>query len=263
MVFREAVWAHYKKHGRQLPWRESEQDGTFDPYKIMVSEVMLQQTQVPRVIPKYVSFLKRFPDAQSLAHATLSDVLREWSGLGYNRRAKFLHEAARRINYSGAPQSPEAFSQLQGIGFNTAAAICVYAYNQAHAFIETNIRTVFIHHFFPHESVVDDKKILRLVEETLDSENSREWYWALMDYGSYLKQTVGNASRKSKHYVKQTNFKGSRRELRAKVLRELLNGVRSEKELSKILDDERLPEVLTLLAKEGLITQKNNYYQIA
>jgi A/G-specific adenine glycosylase len=217
-AFQELVWNYYHDFGRHdLAWRQPEPDGSFDPYKIMVSELMLQQTQVQRVITKYKEFLALFPDVASLAQAQLGDVLRVWMGLGYNRRAKFLHQSATMVMAdfgSVFPTDTAQLVKLPGVGINTAGAIASYAYNQPVVFVETNIRTVIIHHFFNDHTGIADKDILKLVEQTLDHEHPREWYWALMDYGSYLKQTVGNVSRQSKTYAKQSTFAGSKRQIR-------------------------------------------------
>ena len=219
--FRRIVWAYYRKRGRHdLPWR-----ATRDPYKILVSEVMLQQTQVERVIPFYKNFIKQFPTAKKLAAASLSDVLSVWQGLGYNRRAKLLHEAAQCVinNKRGRiPKDAAALAELPGIGTYTARAITVFAHNQPHAMIETNIRSVFLHHFFQNKKSVHDQDIIPLIKQTLDSRNPRKWYAALMDYGSHLKKTLPNPSRQSKHHTKQSPFKGSNRQLRGAIIRLLL-----------------------------------------
>lgn len=257
------MWDYYAKHGRDLPWRHSESNGSFDPYKIMVSEIMLQQTQVARVIPKYHEFLETFPNIKALAQAGFSEVLRVWNGLGYNRRAKFLHEAAKAINSMELfPTDTNDLEKLPGIGKNTAAAICVYSYDQPHVFIETNIRTVFIHHFFSDQTDIDDKQIIPLVKQTLPGEHYREWYWALMDYGSFLKVTVGNIARHSKHYTKQSKFEGSARQLRAKVLKALLDGNRSLVRLQKDYPDDRLQHVIESLTNDKLIREKNGKYSL-
>src|SRR4030095_9666003 len=153
-TFREVVLEYYREHGRELPWRHP---GT-TVYEILVSEMMLQQTQVKRVIPKYQSFLKRFPTIQSLANAPLSEVLSEWSGLGYNRRAKYLHDAAKQLVSKVGPWKLEDLTECKGIGHNTAVAVLVYAYNRPLVFIETNIRTVCIHHFFNDKENITDKE---------------------------------------------------------------------------------------------------------
>lgn len=266
-MFTETVWEYYHEHGRDMPWRHAEPNGTFDPYKIMVSEIMLQQTQVLRVIPKYEAFLQEFPDVQSLARAPLSKVLGQWSGLGYNRRAKFLHQAAQQImqqNAGSFPTTLNTLSMLPGIGHNTAAAIMNYAYSQPTPFLETNIRTVYIYHFFAaHPELVTDKELLPLVAETIDQENPREWFWALMDYGSHLKATVGNLSRQSKHYTKQSKFEGSKRQIRGQVLRLLLEQPHTTRKLKQLIPDERLTAVLADLCTEGLINKDGQRYFLA
>ncbi len=264
-LFTETVWNHYAHSARDLPWRRPEADDRFDPYKIMVSEMMLQQTQVSRVIPKYQQFLEVFPDVSSLAAATFGDVLRVWTGLGYNRRAKFLHQAAQEIQerFDGAvPSDIVLLESLPGIGKNTAAAIRVYAFNEPEVFIETNIRTVFIHHFFAGTNEVHDKDLLPLITESLDRDNPREWYWALMDYGTFLKTTEGNVSRRSTTYKKQSTFEGSRRQLRAWILRQLLEGPKTLDELAAENNDTRLQEVLSALESEKLITMSNKRFTL-
>lgn len=252
--FQEVVWNYYHKYGRDLPWRH-----TKDPYKILVSELMLQQTQVPRVIPKYEQFLAQFPDVKTLAETPLASVITAWSGLGYNRRAKYLHEAAKQL-VNTATWTLESLTACKGIGANTAAAVLTYAYNQALPFIETNVRTVYIHHFFDDQDQVTDKQLLPLVADTLDTEHPREWYWALMDYGSYLKTQVVNPSRRSKHYVKQSKFEGSKRQLRGQILRMLAEKAYTAGDLSTLITDDRLPAALADLESEGLLTRKNDRY---
>jgi A/G-specific adenine glycosylase len=264
--FQATIWDFYREHGRHdLLWRLPEIDGSSDPYKILVSEVMLQQTQVPRVMPKFEQFMTEFPNTNALAHAPLAEVLAVWNGLGYNRRAKFLWQAAQMIERDFGGEFPHSVDQLQklpGIGVNTAGAIVAYSFNQPAVFVETNVRTVFIHHFFKDESAVADKIILDMLTETLDRENPREFYWALMDYGTHLKQTVGNASRASKTYAKQSQFEGSRRQLRGAVVRELLAHPRSFAQMAATLSDSRLEQVLADLAKEGLIRQDGGLFVI-
>lgn len=265
-AFQGAVWRYYELHGRHnLPWRLPEADGAFDPYKILVSEVMLQQTQVPRVIPKYQAFLQQFPDWQALAAAPLGDVLLAWSGLGYNRRAKFLWQAAQQVagRYGGQlPQTIAELKELPGIGTNTAGAIVAYAFNWPVGFVETNIRTVFIHHFFSGRQDIHDHEILEAIQRTLPTENIREWYWALMDYGSFLKQTVGNLNKLSKNYAKQPAFQGSRRQLRGQILRLLGTGPQSTEQLAELLADERLGSVLSDLTQEMMIRKVGDTYTL-
>lgn len=261
-LFLETLWEYYAAHGRgELPWRQPQPDGSFDPYRIMVSELMLQQTQVARVIPKYQAFLGRFPDAAALAAAELGDVLREWQGLGYNRRAKFLWQAAQAIAAAGFfPDTQAGLVSLPGVGVNTAGAIMAYAYDAPAVFVETNVRTVYIHHFFADRSDVTDKEVLALVERTLDREHPREFYWALMDYGTHLKTTVGNLNRASRHYARQSKFQGSRRQLRGAVIRTLGETPQTAEALQATYPDPRLLEVLTELLAEKMIRQTDGQY---
>ena len=218
--FRDAVWVHYRKHGRDLPWRH-----THDPYSILVSEFMLQQTQVARVATKYTEFLTAFPDVESLAQAPLEEVLRVWQGLGYNRRAlnlKRLAEAVVAEHQGRIPRDAAALRRLPGVGPATAAAVAAFAFGDAHPFLETNIRAVYLHHFFPGRTGIGDAELMPLVEATLDHDDPRSWYYALMDYGSTLKRTLENPSRRSRHHTRQSPFEGSRRQLRARALRAVL-----------------------------------------
>lgn len=259
--FRELVWEHFRTHGRTMPWRENT-----DPYYVVVSELMLQQTQVERVIPKFQQFIARFPDVQVLAAAPLSAVLTEWVGLGYNRRAQYLHRLAQDVvsRFNGAfPPTYAQLVSLPGIGPNTAGAVLNYAFNQPTVFIETNIRTVFIHHFFGDSEKVDDRQIRELVAATLDREHPREWFWALMDYGAYLKKSVGNNITRSRHYKKQSRFEGSLRQIRGRVVALLVHSAKSPAELAEHISDSRLPEVLQQMAAEKLITIDQDRVQLA
>lgn len=260
------LWEFYRLHKRDLPWRKPEADGSFDPYKILVSELMLQQTQVQRVVPKYEQFIKTFPDIAALADASLEDVYKIWQGLGYNRRAKFLRNTALQVKqtYSGTlPRKAEELTTLPGIGKNTAGAIQAYAYNQPIVFVETNIRTVYIHHFFDDERMVSDKEILPLIEQTLDHNNPREFYWALMDLGSHIKKTNGNNIQRSLHYKAQTKFSGSARQVRGKILRLLAEKKYEVKELAELINDDRFDDILRGLLKDGLVHLDNGFASIA
>src|SRR3989344_5780809 len=195
--FRSTVWKYWKENGRHdLPWRQ-----TKDPYRILVSEVMLQQTQVPRVIEKYKEFLKKFPNVHALAKASLADVLKVWSGLGYNRRGKYLHDTAKEIVAVGNIREALA-SSLPGVGPYTRAAVRVFAFNEPDILIETNIRAAYIHHFYPFRTrrvlngLISDKEILLLAQKAAKGQDPRKWHWALMDYGAHLKRSgVRNNSR--------------------------------------------------------------------
>lgn len=219
-----------------------------------------------RVIPKYHEFLERFPDIRALAAAPLHDVLIVWSGLGYNRRAKFLHQAARQTmdEFDGIlPDDQRLLTTLPGIGHNTAGAIVAYAYNRPAIFIETNIRTVYIHHFFNDATDVTDAQIRACLGETVDADEPRQWYWALMDYGSHLKATTGNAAQRSKSYTRQSKFEGSRRQIRGKVLAGLTQGPLSLDQLSVEIPDARLESVLSDLVSEGMLIESAETYQLA
>jgi A/G-specific adenine glycosylase len=265
-AFQDCVWDYFQAHGRHdLPWRLPQPDGSFCAYEILVSELMLQQTQVARVIPKYQQFLVLFPTIEALAGAELGEVVIAWSGLGYNRRAKNLWQAATQITTQFAgifPSNTTDLISLPGIGKNTAGAILAYAFNQPVVFIETNIRSVYIHHFFKNQDQIPDEAVLDLVKRTLDTLTPREWYWALMDYGTYLKQTVGNTSTRSKQYVKQSAFNGSRRQIRGLVLKQLARGPACSTALQRLTADERLQGVLDELLAEGLIKRGSNVYRL-
>lgn len=219
-AFRRTVRAFYRANPRPLPWRE-----TADPYAILVSEIMLQQTQVDRVKGKYAAFLALFPDFAALAGAPLQAVLAAWQGLGYNRRAVHLHACAKEVAGRRGGILPIAVAELEklpGIGPYTARAIAAFAFREPTVFIETNIRTVFIHHFFADRQGVKDREIIPLVAATLDRTHPRDWYYALMDYGVMLKKAHANPGRKSAHHVRQSPFRGSNRELRSHILQAIL-----------------------------------------
>ena len=266
--FIKTVKDFYKKQGRHdLPWRK-----TKDPYRILVSEIMLQQTQVERVIPKYKDFIKKWPTAAELAKASLGGVLKEWQGLGYNRRAKMLYQTAKAVAgtcqstcQQKFPQSNDELKELPGIGPYTAGAVMAFAYNKPMPIIETNIRTAFLHHFFKNQSDVDDTAIMRLVERTLDQKNPREWYWALMDYGTHLKKEFGNPNKKSKHYAKQSKFAGSDRQIRGAIVRALSRGQASKAKLRKDLiafDTKRVEAQMQKLLAEGMVIKKGRSFSL-
>lgn len=246
----------FSLHGRHtLPWRQQ-----YDPYSVLVSELMLQQTQVERVIPKYNNFMERFPTVHVLAKAPLKDVLIAWQGLGYNRRAKFLHQTAQIVTKNGGifPSTVEGLLELPGIGGYTASAVAAFSYNQPVTVIETNIRTVFIYHFFPHHTVVPDKELQPLITTYIDHNNPRQWYSALMDYGSTLKRLLPNPTRKSNTYKKQSKFAGSIRQTRGEILR-ILTTVDSisKHDLLKQLESDPAnhQQALNVLINEGLVFQ--------
>lgn len=253
------VRGYWKKHGRHdLPWRK-----TRDPYRVMVSEMMLQQTQVSRVLEKYQEFLKKFPSARALAKAPLSDVLKVWSGLGYNRRGKYLHDAAKVIakKYKGiVPKDVAALRALPGMGPYTASAVRVFAFDLPDILIETNIRSVFIHHFFEDKKSVRDVDLIPIATKAAQVMDPREWHWALMDYGAHLKKSGVKNNAKSAHYVKQSKFRGSLREVRGAILREL----HANRKLDTLsFEKSRIEAALKSLEKDGLVKSSKGKWQIA
>ena len=256
--FRELIWQSSRTQYRAMPWRD---EPTF--YYVLVSEIMLQQTQVPRVLIKFAEFIEVFPTVETLAAAALADVLRVWSGLGYNRRAKFLLEAARYVVASGQPKSVKELTRLPGVGVNTAAAIMNYVYGIATPFIETNIRTVYIHHFFADRVDVSDTEILELVERTIDTEHPRQWFWALMDCGTFLKARHGARLQQNKHYRRQAPLKGSIREVRGQIVKELTRQPLSESSLRVATNaDDRFTKALSGLLSDRLVENKNGSYRL-
>jgi A/G-specific adenine glycosylase len=277
--FRRTVWFHYRKNGRHtLPWRK-----TKDPYKILVSEVMLQQTQVERVIPFYKNFLKKFPTPKALASAPLADVLRAWQGLGYNRRARMLQSSAKEVvELKAFPKTAEALEELSGVGPYTARAVSAFAYNQDGIVIETNIRTAVIHHFFPLNATqvasgerpktalakkkkVSDTEIEKILAEVLPKGKAREWYSALMDYGAHLKRSGISHNARTKSYTKQSVFKGSLREARGAVLRALAVKPAPQKMLENLLGAQRVSQTqkaLQSLTVEKLVEKKGKIYSL-
>ena len=261
--FRLMIHSWYRENGRRLPWRE-----TIDPYAILISEIMLQQTQADRVIGKYTEFLQLYPDFTALAHAELRDILSAWQGLGYNRRALAVKKCAETVVavYGGSlPPSIKALQALPGIGPYTANAIAAFAFNMPTVFIETNIRTVFIHVFFGDRQAITDADLLPLVAETLDTDNPRDWYNALMDYGAMLKKSTKNPGRRSSHHVLQSPFRGSNRELRSRMLKAILDAqCLTEEQLVSLMgsDAEKVQNNLVQMEKEGFIAKRLDSFVI-
>ena len=257
-VFSAIILDYYLNQGRQFSWRQQ-----ISPYRVLVSEIMLQQTQTIRVESKFDAFIRQFPGFNELASASFGEVLALWKGLGYNRRAKYLHDIARLVVSdfgTRLPDEPKILIDFPGIGKATAASICVFAYNRAFPFIETNIRTVFIHFFFSEKTNVTDAQIMKLVESTIDKSEPRQWFYGLMDYGVMLKKQVGNLNRLSRHYTKQSRFAGSDRQLRGKILQLLLDTDRlAPASLPELLNEpaERISILVDALKGERLITEKD------
>jgi len=263
-AFQDRIYAYYREHARTFPWRE-----TYDPYHILVSEFMLQQTQVQRVLLKYPSFLETFPTFESLARSGFKEVLARWQGLGYNRRVLALKAAAEIVvqAYAGElPRDPGELMHLPGIGRSTAGAVLAFAFQIPVAFIETNIRRVFIHCFFSGQIEVSDVQIMPLVEATLDRGNPRDWYYALMDYGAMLKERFVNPNRQSAHYGRQTPFEGSRRQIRGRILKALLDHPKvSLSELAALVEaaPDELAAIVQTLENEGFLKRRGRRYVLA
>jgi A/G-specific adenine glycosylase len=262
--FQNIIYTYYHANPRPMPWRETD-----DPYRILVSEIMLQQTQVERVKIKYESFLTAFPTVYRLAAAPLANVLQVWQGLGYNRRAIFLKRCSEEVVsfYGGNfPRSVAELQSLPGIGPYTARAVAAFAFGIAEPLIETNIRTVYIHLFFHDREKVSDREIMPLVAATLDQGNPREWYYALMDYGGMLKQAHPNPSRRSSHHMQQSRFEGSNRQLRSRILQGVLGqaGI-TLKQLQAVLPvlPEAVERNLAALQREGFLVKRGRGYRIA
>ena len=245
-----------------MAWRH-----TRDPYHIVVSEVMLQQTPVARIAEKYPAFIAAFPSFAALAAADQGDVLAAWQGLGYNRRGMHLKRLAEEVvaGYGGIlPHIPEELESLPGIGPATARSIAAYAFNAPVAFIETNVRSVFIYEFFRGAVSVRDSEIAPLAEAAMPRGKSREWHWALMDYGAHIKANAGNPSRRSAHYAKQEPFAGSDRQIRGKIITLLVE--RSPRTIAGLREaspsGERLRKNLEKLVAEGLVRKKGGAFAL-
>ena len=271
--FQRKVKAMGEEHHRELPWRYID-----DPYAVLVSEVMLQQTQVKRVLDYWPRFMRTFPSIDALASSEVSLVLEMWQGLGYNRRALALRKSAEICSrdYKGnLPATYDELVVLPGIGPATAAGVLSFALQKPSMYLETNVRTVFLHELFPGECDVHDKLIEPLVRLSCPSVDPRSWYYALLDYGAYLKATNPNPSRRSKHHSKQSKFEGSRRQKRAEILRMVLASegmaepqiVREltdfEREHKREAPDESLVEgILSDLLSEGFLRFENGLYSV-
>jgi len=263
-AFRERVYAHYRASGRHdLPWRQ-----TRDPYAVLVSEVMLQQTQVSRVVPYYEEWMLSFPAPCALAAAPLEAVLRVWQGLGYNRRAVALKRAAEVIEaeHAGAvPREREALLALPGVGPATASGVRVFAFGEPDLYLETNVRAALLHEFFADADDVPDSALVPVLEQALDTGDPRRWYWALLDYGAHLKRTVPNPSRRSRHHARQSPFEGSHRQVRSRVLRAAIDEPGStlhELALSSGCQPDRVARALSELVAEGFLEETEGRYRV-
>ena len=249
------VITYYKKHGRHdLPWRHN-----ISSYRILVSEIMLQQTQVKRVLPKFVIWMTQYPTLQKLSQSNLREVLVLWQGLGYQRRAKALLQIAKE--YRSLPKTFDELLKLPGIGVYTASALCAFAYDSfSHPVLETNIRTLLIEYFHQGETSVHDGLLyddLSRLEQyrPVQRLGARAWYYALMDFGAHLKENKISHNTRSFHYKQQSLYKGSFRELRARALFAITHG-------HPLPEDERLSRALSELVREGFITKQGDGYLV-
>ncbi len=262
-AFKKIIKHYYANKRRPFAWRD-----VITPYRVVVSEIMLQQTQTDRVAQKFEPFIAEFPTFQALAQAPFHDIVRMWKGLGYNRRALALQKIAQRVttDHSGnLPPVPNILETFPGIGKATARSITTFAFNVPTTFIETNIRTVFIYFFLKDRLDVHDKELEPLVAATVDQLNPREWYYALMDYGVMLKKTVGNVSRLSAHYTKQSKFEGSDRQIRGMILQALLDHqALTETALVATLQKEenRVRKMVSDLSAEGIIKNRHGLLEL-
>ncbi len=262
-AFRKKIYTYYRKYGRDLPWRK-----TLNPYHILVSEIMLQQTQVERVLEKYDEFIKAFPDFPSLARASLRKLITVWQGMGYNRRALALRSLAQTLmneHHGKLPSDPEDLIALPGIGRYTAGAVAAFAFNQPVLFIDTNIRRVFIHTFLHDQENIKDEDILPLIQQTIDASDPRTWYNALMDYGAMLKREQINPNRRSAHYQRQSPFENSNRQIRGRILKVLVEEsplTRSQIMKKSGMDPERVKLNLVELSNEGFIKKQGKFFSL-
>ena len=255
--FQEKILNWWEENKRNFPWRE-----TTDPYYIMVSEIMLQQTQAPRVVQKYLDFINKYSTIRGLANTSQSELLSLWSGLGYNRRALWLQEAARiLLELEEFPQTPKELQELKGIGPYSARSILIFAFNKDIATVDTNIRRILIAEGFAEENT-SEKDLLRIAEQLLPKSRSRDWHNALMDYGSM----VLTASKTGiKPTSQQNRFKGSEREKRGKILKFLLAKKSATiATLSKIVNasKEQVEPILDKMIKDGLIVKIKEKYKV-
>jgi A/G-specific adenine glycosylase len=260
--FQKMIWDFYAKNKREMPWRHTSND-----YYVLLSEIMLQQTQVPRVMTKFAEFIEVLPNFKALATSPLQTLLGVWQGMGYNRRALYLQKTAQIIvneHNNTVPRNPSILETFPGIGKATAASIVVYTYNLPFVFIETNIRRIYIHHFFHDEQDIDDKQLYPLVAATMDMENPRDWYYALMDYGSQLPKQVVNPNRRSKHYVVQSPLEGSDRQIRGLLLKHLLTKPMTAEDAAIDIakDENRVKKILGKLQEEGFVMEEKGIYRI-
>lgn len=261
LSFQHKIFSYYDRYGRDLPWRK-----TTDPYHILLSEVMLQQTQVDRVVDYYQRWLKKWPTLVDLAQAERTDVLRMWMGLGYNNRAVNLHKAVQKIvsEYNGEViTAMNNYKNIPGIGPYISHAVRIFSTNENIVTVDTNIRRILIHEFQLDESV-SDKELWEIALNCLPKGKSRKWHNALMDYGATL-LTARKTGIKPK--TQQSKFEGSDRQIRAKIVRYLLknNKPASIKQLMSIVDEkksERLQKIVQGMVEDELLVSTGEVYSL-
>ncbi|MFW9851901.1 MAG: Fe-S cluster assembly protein HesB [Candidatus Thorarchaeota archaeon] len=255
--FQNKVFEWWSSNKREFPWRE-----TTNPYYIMVSEIMLQQTQTSRVTNKFLEFIKKYPTPEVLVKAKKSDLLSTWSGLGYNRRALWLQEAAKQIiENKSFPQTVKELQELKGVGKYTARSILIFAFNSDLATVDTNIRRILIAEGFASEET-NERELFEIAEKMVPKGKARDWANALMDYGA-MKLTASKTG--IKPISKQGKFTGSDRQYRGKILKILVN--KKKITLDKLQDEidlheKKLDEILQKMIKEGLVANKGKQYFI-
>ncbi|MDP3769548.1 MAG: A/G-specific adenine glycosylase [Candidatus Sungbacteria bacterium] len=249
----------YKKHTRDnLPWRWTNMRPV-DPYQILVSEIMLQQTQVPRVLDKFPKFITAFPTMKHLAAAPLDTVLREWQGMGYNRRGLYLKQCAQKImkQFNGKiPSDPSLLATLPGIGPYTSGAISCFAFNQPVIFLDTNIRKFFLHYFFSDtKRKISDKEIFLIAQRLLYKKNPRVWNYALMDYGALMLASKPDLLSRATSYHKQSPFLGSNRFFRSQIVQYLLKHKKATRAQLQKTSPRDIRPLLASLCKEGIVRE--------
>ncbi|MFZ2025313.1 MAG: hypothetical protein WAV51_03460 [Microgenomates group bacterium] len=252
--FQTTILTWWKNHRRELPWRK-----THDPYKILVSEIMLQQTQVSRGLPKYIEFTNRFPTVESLAHASTGEILRMWKGMGYNRRALYLQNTAKKVvlEYNGKfPNTEQQLTAFPGLGTYTARAIMVFAFKIDIAMVDTNIRQIITHFFFD-DIPQTEKVIQKFADQLVPKGKSWEWHQALMDYGALALE------RNRKRIVKKKSkpFKETNRYFRGRLLDLVYETQWKEADLTSEMvkkfgkDEEFIEQIIKGMSKDGLIVR--------
>ena len=263
-----ALLEWYAERGRTLPWRL-----TTDPYPVLVSEVMLQQTQVDRVVPHYERFLAAFPTVERLADADFADVARLWSGLGYNTRAKRLQETARIVAVTGWPKTADALAALPGVGPYTAAAVASFAFGERVAAVDTNLKRVLGRW---HGEVLNGQALAAAAATDI-AEDAASWNQAMMDLGATLCRPRNPSCDECPVAAwcagpdtyepprSQPRFEGSLRQLRGSLVRRLVAGAASIDELLPAagFEDDLVEEALAGLIDDGLVVEDEDGYRLA